>query len=162
MATATIPRVDHDTDLEGRAGVESLDRLHALRREKIKEFAPLAAKFRGGTGGGSSSDAARKRHRALISKKILIELREAFDKGPKQVPSKKTAGVMVPAVFDEPSEAALERMANAHTEHIEFCDNLEKEFAKYVVLENEIDELNERIRSREVELRCYNAEINLR
>lgn len=163
MATAAIPRGDTaDTDLEGRAGVESLERLHSLRRAKVTEYAPLAAKFKGGSGGGSSSDAARKRHRALVAKRILIQLRQEFDAGPKQVPSKKTTGLMVPAVFDEPSEAALERMANADTEHVGFCEKLEADFVKFVVLESEIDELNERIRSREIELLCYNAEIKLR
>lgn len=88
--------------------------------------------------------------------------RVSVDRGPKQVPSKKTAGIMVPAVFDEPSEAALERMANADLEHVAFCEKLEADFVKFVVLESEIDELNERIRSREIELLCYNAEIKLR
>jgi hypothetical protein len=162
MGTAAVSHVDTATDLEGRAGVESLERLQTLRREKIKEFAPLAAKFRGGSGQGSSSDAARKRHRALIAQKILVELKQEFERGPKTIPSKKTNGLMVPAVFEQPSETALERMANAHVDHIAFCNQLEKDFTRYVVLENEIDELNERIRSREVELRCYNAEINLR
>jgi hypothetical protein len=144
MATAVEPREDTaETDLEGRAHVESLDVLHARRRAKVLEYAPLAARFKGGSGQGSSSDAARKRHRALVMQKILIEMGSPKGK-------------------DAPSETALERMANAHTEHIAFCDNLEKEYVKFIVIENEINELNERIRSREVELRCYNAEINLR
>lgn len=155
MGAATEPRVDTaETDLEGRAGVESLDALHAQRRAKIKEYAPLAAKFRGGAGQGSSSDAARKRHRALIAQKILIEMKQEFD-------SKLKPGVIV-GTFKEPSETALERMANAHIDHIKFCEALEKDFVKYITLDNEINELNERIRSREVELRCYNAEIQLR
>jgi hypothetical protein len=144
MATAIAPREDTAaTDLEGRAQVESLDALHAQRRAKVTEYAPLAARFKGGGGQGSSSDAARKRHRALVAKKILVEMGNPIGK-------------------EAPSEAALERQANAHLEHIAFCEKLEEDFVKFIVLENEINELNERIRSREVELRCYNAEIQLR
>jgi hypothetical protein len=144
MATSALPREDTaETDLEGRARVESLDALHARRRAKVEEYAPLAARFKGGSGMGSSSDAARKRHRALIMQKLLIEMGSPKGK-------------------DAPSETALERMANAHVDHIAFCDNLEMEYVKFIVLENEINELNERVRSREVELRCYNAEIGLR
>jgi hypothetical protein len=67
MATSAPPREETAaTDLEGRAGVESLDQLLAQRRTKVREYAPLAAKFKGGSGAGSSSDSARKRHRALL------------------------------------------------------------------------------------------------
>lgn len=156
MATSAPPREEvAATDLEGRAGVESLDQLLAQRRAKVTEYAPLAAKFRGGAGQGSSSDAARKRHRALIAQKILIEMKQDWE-------SKAKPGVIAVAPFKEPSETALERMANAHIDHIKFCEALEKDFVKYITLDNEISELNERIRSREVELRCYNAEIQLR
>lgn len=158
MATASIER-DMRTALEAKADVWSLDELQQKRRELLKEYAPLAAKFKGGATAGT--DAARKRHRALVAKRILVELKQEFEKGPQQVPSKKTAGVMVPAVFVEPSEAALERMANADTEHIKFCDQLEREYTRYILLDNDIQEINEKIESRQVELYAYNAEIRM-
>lgn len=154
MATAIEPKA-----LEHRAEVDSLEALQHSRREKMKDYAPLAAKFKGGATAGT--DAARKRHRALVAKRILVELRQEFEKGPKQVPSKRTAGLMVPAVFDEPSETALERMANADTEHIKYCDALERDYQRFILLENDIAEITEKIRSREVELLCYNSEIKL-
>lgn len=156
VGTADIP---HPKALENRAEVDSLEVLQAKRRALLKDYAPLAAKFKGGATAGT--DAARKRHRALVAKRVLIELRQAFDKGPQQVPSKKTAGLMVPAVFDEPSEVALERMANADTEHVAYCEKLESEYMRYILLDNDIAEVNEKIRSREVELYCYNAELKM-
>lgn len=154
MATAIEPKA-----IEHRAEVDSLDALQHKRRTLMAEYAPLAGKFKGGATAGT--DAARKRHRALVAKRVLVELRQEFEKGPKQVPSKKTTGLMVPAVFEEPSETALERMANADTEHIAYCDKLEKEYTRFIVLENDIQEINEKIRSREVELYSYNAELRM-
>lgn len=157
MATAIEPKA-----LEHRAEVDSLEALQQQRRNLLKDYAPLAAKFKGGATAGT--DAARKRHRALVAKRILVELRQAFEKGPTMLPSKKTIGLiglMVPSVFDEPSETALERMANADTEHIAYCDKLENEYTRFIVLENDIQEVNEKIRSREVELYCYNGELRL-
>jgi hypothetical protein len=156
VATSTMPE---SKPLENRAEVDSLEALQHRRREKMKAYAPLAAKFKGGATAGT--DAARKRHRALVAKRILVELRQRFDAGPQQVPSKKTAGLMVPAVFEEPSETALERMANADTEHIAYCDKLQTEYTRFILLENDIQEINEKIRSREVELYSYNAELRM-
>jgi len=126
--------------LESRADVDGLEALQHRRRQLVKQNAPLAARFKGGTGQGSSSDAARKRHRAIVAKIILAT--EFQGKTP-------------------PSEAALERMANAHEKHIEFCDQLEKDFAKFTVLEDEIASVTERIRDREERLRCWRAEMML-
>jgi hypothetical protein len=138
MATSAIER-DMRTALEAKADVWSLDELQQKRRELLKEYAPLAAKFKGGAVAGT--DAARKRHRALVAKRILIDIQQKNLK--------------------EPSEAALERMANADTEHIAYCDRLEAEYTRFIVLDNDIQEINEKIRSREVELYAYNAEIRM-
>lgn len=138
--------------LEFRAEVDSLDWLQAKRRELMKEYAPLAGKFKGGAVAGT--DASRKRHRALVAKRILIEMRQAWE-------AKAKPGIIAVGEFKEPSETALERMANADTEHIAFCDQLEKDYTRFIVLENDIQELNEKIRSREVELYSYNAELRM-
>lgn len=127
------------TALESRAEIANLDALQDKRRGLVKEYAPLAAKFRGGQVAGS--DAARKRHRAMISNLILQEIRQEGQK--------------------DPSETALERMANADQRHIDFCDELEGQFVEFIVKENEIAEINEQIRNREECLRAYRAEIGL-
>lgn len=119
----------------------------------MKEYSPLAAKYKGARGQGSLADSARKRHRALIMQKVLIELEVAFEKTLKP-------GVIV-GTFKPPAENALERMANAHVDHIKFCNDVEKEVQRYIVLESEIDEINERIESRKIELQCYNGELRL-
>lgn len=123
--------------IEGRADVDSLEALQAERRALLPRFAQLAAKFRGGN--SASADTKRKQHRALVGKRILAEW-----KGDK-----------------EPSEAALERMANADVEHIAFVEALERDFTEYVLLEYKLTEIKERIESRSVELYCYNAELKL-
>lgn len=126
------------TPLESRAETSNLDALQAKRRAIVKQLAPLAAKFKGGTTAGS--DSARKRHRALVAKRILLT--QFADKS-------------------APSEAALERMANADVEHIAFCEKLEADFTRFIILENDRDDITEQIRSREEELRCYRAELGL-
>jgi len=127
------------TAVESRADVENLDALQAKRRALVATYAPLAAKFKGGAIAGS--DAARKRHRALVAQSILATLEQKGEKAP--------------------SEAALERMANAHTEHIEFCNKLEREFTRFIVIENDIADVTEQIRNREECLRVYRAELGL-
>lgn len=138
--------------LESRAETYSLESLQQKRRDLLRDYAPLAGKFKGGAVAGT--DAARKRHRALVAKRILIELQQDWEK-------KAKPGVIAVGPFKEPSESALERMANADTEHIEYCQNLEDDYVRFIVLDNDIAEINEKIRSREVELYCYNAELKL-
>lgn len=153
MATSTLPEIA-PTDREIRAEIPSLEELQQRRRELMKVYAPLAAKYKGSRGQGSLADSARKRHRALIMQKILVELKQVWDK-PTGNPS------IVRGPFKEPSESALERMANAHTEHIKFCNDVEKEVQRYILLENDIDEINEIIQSRQAEIYAYTKEIGL-
>ncbi len=126
------------TPLEARADIDNLDALQAKRRAIVKQLAPLAAKFKGGTTAGS--DSARKRHRALVAKRILLGLK----------PDEKP-----------PAEVALERMANADIEHIAFCEKLEDDFARFTILENDRDDVTEQIRNREECMRVYRAELGL-
>lgn len=138
MNAVSTEGVLESTDLELRASVDNLEALQAKRRALVKQFAPLAAKFRGGTTAGS--DSARKRHRALVAKRILASM---------------------PASEKAPAETALERMANADLEHIEFCERLEMDFTRYAILENDILEITEQIRNREELIRVYRAELGL-
>lgn len=147
MATAIEPKA-----LEHRAEVDSLEVLQHKRRTLLKDYAPLAAKFKGGATAGT--DASRKRHRALVAKRILIEMEQDWK-------SKAKPGVIAVGEFKTPAESALERMANADTEHIAFCDKLESDYTRFILLENDIEEIREKIRSREVELYAYNAELRM-
>ena len=136
-ATYSDPTTGEVLGLEARAEVESLEAMQHERRALLPRFATLAAKFKGGN--SASADTKRKQHRALVAKRILADW-----KGEK-----------------EPSEAALERMANADVEHIAFCETMEREFTEYVLLEYKIVEVQERIRNRETCLNVYNAELRL-
>lgn len=138
--------------LEMRAEVDSLEVLQQRRRDLLKEYAPLAAKFKGGATAGT--DASRKRHRALVAKRILVQMEQDWS-------AKAKPGVIAVGEFKAPAETALERMANADTEHIAFCDKLESDYTRFILLENDIQEINEKIRSREVELYSYNAELRM-
>lgn len=132
--------IDEDhavSDLEMRASVDSKEALLARRQTVMEELAPLAAMHKS-NGQGTPADAARKRHRALVAKRILTSI------------SGK-----------EPSEAALERMANADAEHIAFCEQLEADAVRYQVLAAEKEEIDYRLRARETELNCYSAELKL-
>jgi hypothetical protein len=159
MATVTDPwlaseaeraekQQPHARPLENRAETYSLEDLQHERRQKIKRFAHLARQFRGGQ--SASADTKRKEHRNIIATDILNDLRMEWakthtDKDP----------------FKEPSEAALERMARADQRHRNYVATLENEFEEYILLENEITEINEKIASRRTELECYKAELFL-
>lgn len=125
--------------LEARAEVESLEQLHHERRELIKEWKPLAAKFKGGQ--SASADTKRKQHRATVMTRIRAGMETKDGK--------------------EPSETMLERMANAEPEHKAYVAQLDAEYERYLELDNEISEINERIRNREICLNVYNAELRL-
>lgn len=142
------------TDRELKADIPSLEWLQHRRRQLVKECAPLSAKFGGSRGQGSPMDSIRKRHRALIMKSIVIEMRQEWEK-----PSENKS--IVRGAFSEPAENKLERLANADPRHIQFCDDLEKECARYELLQDDIKSLNEQIQSRLAELYAYNKEIGL-
>lgn len=128
---------DEISALESKACVEAKDWLLARKRELMTELAPLSAMHRS-NGQGSPADAARKRHRAIMAKRILEEW---------------------PKDQKEPSETALERMANAHEEHQKFCDELQTQATRYQVLMTEKEEIEYRLRARETELNAYTAEL---
>ena len=137
-ATYSDPTTGEVLGLEARAEVESLEAMQHERRALLPRFATLAAKFKGGN--SASADTKRKQHRALVAKRILADWKSDAK---------------------EPSETALERMANADVEHIQFCETMEREFTEYVLLEYKITEVQERIRNRETCLNVYNQELRL-
>lgn len=123
--------------LESRAEVQSKEWLLAEARRINAELRPLAAMHKS-NGQGTPADAARKRHRAMVSKRILT----TFDGA-------------------KPAENALERMANADPEHIAFCEKLEADAIRYQILAAEKEEIDYRLRARETELNCYAQELRL-
>lgn len=146
------------TDRELRAEVPSLEWLHHRRRELKKEWKPLEAMYGGSRGQGSPSDAARKRHRDFIATEIEKTLRAQHEEMKTRA---KTNTALVIGDFKQPSEAYLERLANAHPDHIAKCKEMQKDVERLLELENDIDEIQEQIRSREIELYSYNKEIGL-
>ena len=138
--TYAEPTAEDVSGLESRAEVESKEALLARLREINLELRPLA-KLHRTSGHGSPADSKRKRHRALISKQILADMKARGEK--------------------EPSEAALERMANADPEHKAFCEELEAGAERYEILMGEKEDVDYRLRARETELNCYSAELRL-
>lgn len=146
------------TDRELRAEIPSLEELQHRRREIKKEWKALEAMYGGSRGQGSFSDAERKRHRDLIATQIETALRLAHQET-KDKAAKNTA--LVIGEFKTPSEAYLERLANAHPDHIAFCQNMREEVERYLELENQIKDIEEQIQSRQAEIYSYNKEIGL-
>ena len=131
------------TDLEARAEADSLELLHHQRRMVLREIAPLAAIFEGGQ--TPLADGIRKQHRALVSRDLLVEMRQRGElKEGKDL-----------------SEAALERMANVDARHVAFVQTLERARVRYVLLKGQVSEVQEKIRNREFVLLCYQAELKL-
>ena len=132
--------------IEYRADVDSLEQLHAKRREIIKRLAPLELLF---GSGGDRWDANRKRHRNGIAKLIRNEIFEKWRAGGAK------------EGWKEPAEAMLERMANSDDRHLNYVVETEGRFAEWMEVKNELDEVNEKIASRDVELRAYTGELFL-
>jgi hypothetical protein len=145
----------HARPLENRAETYSLETLQSERRQKIKRFAELAALFRGGQ--SASAETKRKEHRMIIATDIANSLMTSFAKRKAEATDEKEKK----AEWKEPAEAMLERLARSDIRHINFVRDLEKQYIEYVLLENEITEINEKIASRRTELECYKAELFL-
>ena len=92
--------------LEYRAEVDSLEALQQQRRTLWKDYAPLAAKFKGGAVAGT--DAARKRHRALVAKRILVELEQKAKPKPSTYPSIKPQEELPPLLRNQAEEDEAE------------------------------------------------------
>jgi hypothetical protein len=123
--------------VESRAEVESLDELHQARRELMPQFAALKALH--GTFG--LYDAKRKAILAAIHIRVRMELRDAQEKV---------------------TEALVDSMAHADEQYQRFLDESLTDRIRFIELDTEVSELEERIRSREIELGCYRSELSLR
>jgi hypothetical protein len=123
------------TDLERRAEIPALAKLHHDRRVIARALAPIAALCEGGQ--NPPIEAKRKQHRHVVA--TLIAGEQGID-GEKQ-------------------ESRLERLANADPRHVDFCKDLDTIRVKYTLGRIALMEINEAIRDREESLRAYNAEI---
>lgn len=122
--------------IEARAEVDSLGDLHARRRTLLVNLNPLKALH------GHNGIWDDKRKQMLESMKV--QARMALMESGQKV-----------------TEGAVESMAYADEMYARFIDNGISARIEYLTLQNEYDEIAERIRSREIELLAYNGELKL-
>lgn len=130
----TAPPLD---PIHVRAGVESLEALHDRRRQLVSESARLTALY----GPFGMWDAKRKQVLALCDLKVRDEALGREEKL---------------------TEAKVDTLAHAHPEYQAFLSRSVEEKAAWLVLENDLSDLNDRIRSRETELNFVRQEMGLR
>lgn len=143
MYTATYTATDADgvvvadqTPLETRAGIDSLDVLHHKRRAVLEQLAPLKALH----GPFGLWDARRKQMLEALKIRALHSLTQANEKTP---------------------EWRIDAEAHADEQYAALLDRAEADKVAYLNLDNELSEIEERIRSREAELYAYAREARL-
>lgn len=124
------------TALESRAEIDCLEDLHQRRRELVERNASLMARY----GSFGLHDDYRKQF--VECQKLRARMALATEKG------RVTQGMVDEAAYGSDEYAA-------------FLDNALAEKVEYLKAQNEIDEINEKIRSREIALLSYNAELKL-
>lgn len=122
--------------LEHRAGVDSLESLHDARRGILQQLAALKAQH----GHNGLFDDRRKQLLEVCKVRARMKL---TDGGAKT------------------TEGAVESQAYADEQYGRFLDEGTNDRITCIQLQNEVDEINERIRSREIELLCFNGELKL-
>jgi hypothetical protein len=155
------------SDLEHKAGVESIDYLFFLQRKLDAEYAELEALFGGGSE-TASADYRRKQHRNGIAARILVEMRDDWER---REPTRKAEHeadqaelkaekrkVYRPQPMPQPSEAMLERLASADPEHVAFCDRLELQRIRHIHLKTVAGQLATRLKAREQGISLFTAE----
>lgn len=121
MGTAVMNFRRSRAELEEAIGVEPVEKLQHQRRMLIQQVAPLRAKY----GERGTWEARRKIIRFGKMNEIIGALEQAGEKAP--------------------SEAKAERLAGSSTEYVKLIDIMEQEMARYILLEDEITALTERI-----------------
>jgi hypothetical protein len=122
--------------IEERAEVDALGDLHQRRRTLLDQLAPLKALH----GPFGVFDDRRKQLCETLKIRARAEL--------------TAQGVRV-------TEAAVDAHAYADPQYETLLDEAVTARIEYLKLENQLSELNERIRSRELELNVYAAEVRL-
>lgn len=122
--------------LEDRAGVESLEALHHERRVLMRSLAPLKAMH----GSFGMFDVRRKQ----MSRAMMVKARMDM-----QQRGEKITDMMV------------EAHALTDKQFTEWLDRQERDRIEYLCQQTALDEIEERIRSREIALQAYNSELRL-
>lgn len=124
------------TALESRAETESLEALHVQRRQILPEYAYLRAMH----GAGGKWDNKRK---ALLE---AMKIRARDD---------------MTAKGEKITESAVDARGHADDQYVSFIDQGIANATRYVELETEISEIEEKIKGREIALMCYSSETRL-
>lgn len=124
------------SDLESRAGIRALDVLHAQRRQLMVMLAPLKALH----GPFGIWDARRKQ----LLESLKVRARSALI----------AQGVKT-------TETMIDAEAHGDAQYLAFLDQSERDKIEYLHMQTELDEIEEAIRSREIELLAYNSEVKL-
>jgi len=132
-----LPDLPEPTDLEDRAGVASLEELQTRRRLLIERNTKLFALH----GSFGHYDDHRKRMVEALKVKARMELSAGREK--------------------KPTEAEIDAAAYGSEEYARFIDEALSEKIDYLRIATEVTEVEEMIRSRELELMTYNAELRL-
>lgn len=122
--------------LESRAGVASLEALHTERRHLVREGARLMAMY----GPFGLADDFRKRYLEVAKVKARAELT---------------------ASDSRVTEAMVDARAYSSPEYEGWLERALAEKVEYLVLATRITEIEESVRSRELELTSYNRELAL-
>lgn len=125
------------TALESRADVDSLEDLHQRRRQIMPEYSVLRALH----GPFGKWDAKRKA--MLCAVKVRVRM------------ATQTAAQKI-------TEAAIDDEGHADAQYIRVVDEGIDGATRYAMLDMEISEIEEKIRSREIGLRAYSVEAGLR
>jgi hypothetical protein len=125
------------TELESRAEIASLSDLQNERRQLVAENAKLIARY----GSFGMHDDYRKQFVEAQKVRARMELSAGREK--------------------KPTESEIDATAYGSEEYARFLDNALEEKVEYLRIQSKLDELSERIRSRELELLSYNAELKL-
>jgi hypothetical protein len=134
MSTTLAP--DELRPVESRADVECLGDLQKRRRDLLVNLAPLKALH----GHNGIWDDKRKALLEAMKVKARMALTEAGQKA---------------------TEGMVDAMAYADEQYARFIDDGITARIDYINLQNELDEIAERIQSRQTELLVYNSEVKL-
>ena len=135
--SATADQVTaYGTALESRAEVDSLEALHAERRQLMLVLSPLKSRH------GSFGTFDAKRKQLLEALKVRARMELTRD------------GAKV-------TESAIDTAGHADSQYGAFLDQMESEKIEYLNLDVQLSEIEEKIRNREIALQVYSSELRL-
>jgi hypothetical protein len=142
LAGGSSPQADAESwagelsALESRAEIDSLESLHVQRRQLLPEYAVLRALH----GSNGKWDAKRKQMLEAIKVRVRMEAQQRGEKV---------------------TEGYIDALAHADDQYASMIDQAIMGATRYVMLDTEVSEIEERIKSREIELLAYSSEVRL-